>query len=233
VSQLQRILEVELMDTAEEASGYDQMDHAVVNARFVADFLAEHGTSRGGLYLDVGTGTALIPLTLAVTDRRARIIAVDGAQHMLDIAAEHIQKAGLKDRIELKQQDAKEMQFESGSFEAVISNSIVHHIPDPFTVVSEMVRLLAPGGTLFVRDLARPVDADRLNAIVERYAADAPEIARRLFAESLNAALTVQEVVNLIEPLGLPGSSVAMTSDRHWTLVWRRPAEHESVGNTI
>lgn len=222
VSDLTRILETELMDTAEEATGYDQMDHSVVNARFVADFLAEHGTSRGGWYADIGTGTGLIPLVLAMADRHARIRAVDGASHMLKLAQLHVDAAGLMARIELVQQDAKQMTFESGTFEAVISNSIVHHIPEPLTVLSEMVRLVAPGGTLFVRDLARPVDAQRLSTIVERYAADAPEIAKKMFAESLHAALTVQEVADLIAPLGLPRSSVAMTSDRHWTLVWRR-----------
>lgn len=228
-SQLQRVLEVELMDTAEETAGYDRMDHALVNARFVADFLAEHGSSRGGRYLDVGTGTALIPLVLATADRHAHIVALDGAAHMLATAAEHIEQAGLAQRIELQQQDAKKIQFPDGHFEAVISNSIVHHIPDPATVLGEMVRLVAPGGTLFVRDLARPIDAHRLQQLVDRYAAGAPEIARAMFADSLNAALTTEEVAQIVAPLGLSSSCVGMTSDRHWTIVWQRPAKADQT----
>jgi ubiquinone/menaquinone biosynthesis C-methylase UbiE len=221
-SQLQRVLEVELMDTAEETAGYDAMDHALVNARFVADFLAEHGSSRGGWFLDVGTGTALIPLVLATADRHARILAVDGAAHMLATAQEHVRKAGLAQRIELQKHDAKQINLEDGRFEAVISNSIVHHIPEPVTVLSEMVRLVAPGGTLFIRDLARPTDEARLAYLVERHAADAPPIAKAMFADSLHAALTTDEVAELVAPLGLPASCIAMTSDRHWTLVWQR-----------
>lgn len=223
--QLQRILEVELMDTSEEATGYDQMDHAVVNSRFVSDFLAEHGTSRGGWYLDVGTGTGLIPLILAVADRNAKIEAVDGAHEMLKLASEHVASAGLTQRIRLIHGDAKNLSLPSGKYEAVLSNSIVHHIPEPLTVMQEMVRLVAPGGTLFVRDLSRPVDAGRLQTLVNRYADGAPEIARRMFAESLHAALTPNEVADLVEPMGIPRACVALTSDRHWTLVWKRPPE--------
>ena len=222
-SQLARILEVELMDTADEAAGYDAMDHSLVNARFVADFLAEHGPSRGGWCADIGTGTALIPLILAMADRNARIKAVDGASHMLAVAKRHVAKAGLQDRIVVDQQDAKKMNFDDGCFEAVISNSIIHHIPNPELVLKEMVRILAPGGTLFVRDLARPMDATRLSEIVELYASEAPPIAKKMFAESLHAALTTREVAEMVSPLGIPGSCVAMTSDRHWTLVWQRP----------
>ncbi|MCY2933948.1 MAG: class I SAM-dependent methyltransferase [Planctomycetota bacterium] len=222
-SELARILEVELMDTAAEADGYDAMDHSVVNARFVADFLAEHGSSRGGWYIDIGTGTALIPLVLAMADRKARIIALDGASQMLKVASHHISAARLEDRILVLRQDAKLIESEDGRFEAVISNSIVHHIPEPTAAIREMIRILAPGGTLFVRDLARPTDARRLSEIVEKYAADAPPIAKAMFSESLHAALTTTEVADIVKPMGLPGSTVAMTSDRHWTLVWRKP----------
>ena len=222
-SELKRVPEEEMMDTAEEADGYDAMDHNVVNARFVADFLAEHGSSRGGTYLDVGTGTALIPIVLAAADRRAKILGVDGAGHMLEVGRRNVEDFRLTGRIELKQCDAKAMPFADGQFEAVISNSIVHHIPAPEKVVREMVRLVSPGGTLFVRDLVRPVNSDRLETIVERYAGDAPPIARKLFEESLWASLTVDEVQEIVRPMGLPESCVGITSDRHWTLVWKRP----------
>lgn len=223
--QLPRVLEVELMDTPEEAAGYDAMDHAQVNARFVADFLLEHGSSRGGWYVDIGTGTALIPVLLATADRNAKIAALDGAENMLALAANHVKNAGLTGRVIPEQHDAKKIAFENGRFEAVISNSIIHHIPSPEIVFKEMVRLVAPDGTLFVRDLARPVNDNRLNSIVDRYAHDAPPIARAMFRDSLNAALTPSEVAEMVRALGLPGSCVAMTSDRHWTLVWKRPSE--------
>src|SRR6476620_5625595 len=57
---LPRVLEPEVMDTPEEARDYDAMDHSAVNRVFVADFLAVWD-GRGPV-LDLGTGTALVPI---------------------------------------------------------------------------------------------------------------------------------------------------------------------------
>jgi ubiquinone/menaquinone biosynthesis C-methylase UbiE len=218
---LERVLETEVMDTPEEARDYDAMDHAEVNARFVADFLAAHGACRGGPLLDVGTGTARIPIALCGADPKARVVAVDLARHMLDLAAANVRAAGLEGRITLRLADAKAAPGET--FEAVLSNTIVHHIPEPARALAAMVAAVAPGGTLFVRDLARPATEMELGVLVERYAGDEGASARAMFAASLAAALTVDEVEALVGPLGLPAGAVRMTSDRHWTLAWSRP----------
>src|SRR3954447_22645504 len=85
-----RVLEPEAMDSPEEVRQYDAMDHSEVNDRFVADFLAAHGACRGGEILDVGTGTARIPIALARADAKARILALDLAENMLARAAENV-----------------------------------------------------------------------------------------------------------------------------------------------
>ena len=82
-----RVLEPEAMDGPEEVASYDAMDHRAVNEAFVADFLAVHGPCRGGEILDVGTGTARIPIALALADPGARIVGFDLAPAMLDRAA--------------------------------------------------------------------------------------------------------------------------------------------------
>jgi ubiquinone/menaquinone biosynthesis C-methylase UbiE len=198
------------------------MDHTAVNDEFVIDFLGAHGPCRGGPILDVGTGTAQIPITLCTFDPDARIVAIDLAANMLAVAARNLRATGLEDRIQLKLADAK-VAAEGGPFEAVISNSIVHHIPEPPAVLETMAAALAPRGTLFVRDLARPATQAELDGLVQAYAGAESERARQLFADSLHAALTVEEVRAMLRGLGLPEDGVAMTSDRHWTWVWRRP----------
>jgi ubiquinone/menaquinone biosynthesis C-methylase UbiE len=210
------------MDSPEEAASYDAMDHEAVNSRFVIDFLESHGPMRGGRALDVGTGTARIPIQLCRADPGARVLGIDLAAHMLRIGSHNIAKAGLADRITLERIDAKGLPYADESFEAVISNSIVHHIPEPGFVLAEMVRVVAPDGTLFVRDLARPPSRERLDQLVETYAGQEPADARALFAASLRAALTVDEVRALVRSLGLPDDGATMTSDRHWTWVWHR-----------
>ncbi len=222
---LVRVQEPEAMDTAEEASEYDAMDHSVVNQRFVDDFLTAHGACQGREILDVGTGTAQIPITLCQTDQTAIVRAVDLAQHMLDRAAENVKAAGFSGRIALQLVDAKGLPFADSSFEAVISNSIIHHIPDPLPALGEMARLVAPGGTLMVRDLVRPDSSGEVQRLVDTYAADESEKARALFDASLRAAFRLDEVRAFVSQLKLNPNDVTMTSDRHWTWVWRRQEE--------
>ena len=145
-----RVLEPEAMETPEEVRQYDAMDHSAVNARFVEDFLAAHGPCRGGDVLDVGTGTARIPIALAQADSKARVLALDLSDAMLKQAAANIAAAGLFAPHPLHHGDAKSLLdlFGEGSFEAVISNTIIHHIPDPEPVLDDMARLVAHRGTL-------------------------------------------------------------------------------------
>ena len=212
---LPRVLEPEVMDSAEEARDYDAMDHSAVNRLFVADFLAVWD-GRGPV-LDVGTGTALIPIELCRRHPKAEVVGIDLADHMLDLGHENVRRAGLAGRIRLERVNARQMHYPDGSFPALISNSIVHHIPNPRDAFAEMARVLAPGGTIFVRDLLRPPDEETLHHIVNAYAGDANAHQRQMFADSLRAALTLDEVRELVASFGFDPSTVRQTSDRHWT----------------
>ena len=221
---LPRVLEAEVMDKPEEAREYNAMDHSGVNARFVADFLSFHGPGRGGELLDVGTGPAHLPVALCRADRRFRILGVDLAGPMLDLARRNVAEAELTDRIRLARGDAKVLPFPDGRFEAVVSNTIVHHLADPFPAMVEMVRLVAPGGSLMIRDLVRPEDQLELDGLVAKHAGNEPVQARALFRDSLHAALTIDEARSIVrDQIGLPAEGLVKTSDRHWTWTWRRP----------
>ena len=220
-----RVLEPEAMEAPEEVRQYDAMDHSEVNARFVQDFLSGHGPCRGGDILDVGTGTARIPIALAQADGRARVLALDLSAAMLEQAASNIAAAGLAHRIRCHLGDAKSLRelFGEGSFEGVVSNTIVHHIPDPEPVLAEMARLVAPRGTLLVRDLARPDSHDEIVRLADTYTGSETPTARALFEASLGAAFTLDEIRAIVKSLGRDADEVSMTSDRHWTWGWRRP----------
>ena len=227
---LHRVLEVEVMDTPEEAVDYDAMDHSAVNRLFVDDFLRfwqsrsePRLTAVGPIKtLDVGTGTAQIPIELCSRSTEFHVTAVDLATHMLQLGQQNVVRAGLQSAITLEQVDAKGLPYPDSSFDAVISNSIVHHIPEPRLTVAEMLRVLRPGGALFVRDLFRPPDTTTLTHLVETYAAGANAHQRQMFADSLHAALTVEEVAALLQSCGADPSAVRATSDRHWTVaLWK------------
>ncbi|UQA61534.1 class I SAM-dependent methyltransferase [Polyangium aurulentum] len=225
---LPRVLEPEVMDSDEEARDYDAMDHGAVNARFCEDLLALGPDLRRTL--DVGTGTAQIPIELCKRAPEARVLAIDLAESMLRIGARNVERAALSGAITLALVDAKDLGGGTRPFSAVVSNSIIHHIPSPIHVLREMVRVLAPGGVLFVRDLLRPADDDAVSALVETYASDQSPRQRALFDASLRAALTLEEVRVLCDELGIAREAVQQTSDRHFTIAWRHPAPMDRAG---
>ena len=183
---LKRVLEPEVMDTAEEARDYNSMDHAEVNQLFVADLLefAEgHGIAELNDVLDLGTGTALIPIELCQRTENCRVLAIDMAVHMLELARYNVEAQGLIERITLSRVDAKQMGFEDGMFDTVMSNSIVHHIPEPIACLRELNRVTCSGGIVFVRDLARPADSETLgNRLFKRTLVRKMSIRNRCFA---------------------------------------------------
>ncbi len=211
------------MDSAEEARDYDAMDHAQVNRVFVADFLAVwHGR---GPVLDVGTGTAQIPMELCRQAPAGEVVGIDLAEHMLRVGRENVRRAGLEGRIRLESCDAKRMPFADRSFAAVISNSIVHHIPEPEKVLAEMARVLQSDGTLLVRDLLRPENDAAVRRLVETYAGDANAHQRKMFEDSLRAALTLDEIRAMVARLSFDPATVRQTTDRHWTWTAGKPNE--------
>ncbi len=220
---IDRIPEPEAMDTPEEAIFYDAMDHESVNTAFVDEFLVLHGPCRGELIVDLGTGTARIPIALCRREPQARVLALDIATHMIAQARTNVEQAGFSDRIELRVADAKALDLEPESSEALISNSILHHVSDPDAVLSQMVQVVEPGGTLFIRDLYRPNSVEEIERLVERHAGRETLEARDMFRASLFASYTLEEVRGMINRLGLDGGKVVLTSDRHWTWAWKRP----------
>lgn len=224
-----RVLEPEVMDSAQEAADYDAIDNNEVNDRFCTDLLTVAPTPRQ--VLDVGTGTALLPIALCQRSSLVQVIAIDMADAMLAAAQANIMKAGLASRISLYRRDAKSTGYAAGAFDVVMSNSTIHHIPEPFDTLAEMLRVVKPGGVLFVRDLLRPASEADLRMLVEKYAPvlgqgpaalqDMQRRQRDLFAASLHAALTLQEVGDMAGRLTTSSVEVLMTSDRHFTLTAR------------
>ena len=214
---LPRILEPEVMDTPEEARDYNNMDHSQVNTVFVND-LIQAGFA-GGDVLDLGTGTALIPIEIVKRGLDCRIMAADAAIAMLERARLNVEIAGMSRVIQLSHCDAKAMPYATGMFQWVISNSIVHHIPEPIHVLREAWRVTCSGGKLFFRDLLRPDSTTQLRGLVDTYARDCNGHQRQMFEDSLHAALTLDEVREMAAEFGCPAESVTATSDRHWTWI--------------
>lgn len=221
---LVRVLEPEAMDTPEEAIDYDSMDHSAVNRLFVDDLLATGAFAVEDEVdvLDLGTGTAQIPIELCRRTPNCRVMAIDLSLEMLQLAVYNVEAHSLIGRIQLDRIDAKQLPYGDEMFHVAISNSIIHHIPEPLAVLREVVRTTAPGGLLFFRDLLRPEDDAAVEHLVQTYAGDENAHQRQMFDDSLRAALSLDEIRALVAELGFAPETVQATSDRHWTWIARR-----------
>ena len=213
---MKRILEPEVMDTPEEAEAYDAMDHAAVNIAFV-ERVVELG-AREGHFLDLGTGPAQIPIFLAQHCPEIRITGIDLSVNMLTLGEQHVTEANLVDRITLKCVDAKDLPYLDQSFDGVISNSIIHHLPNPMAAFQEISRVIRPGGLILIRDLMRPDTPEAAQALVDRYAAADTPYQKKLFYDSFLAALTVSEIEAMLAQTNLIDATVVQSSDRHWSI---------------
>lgn len=220
---LQRVLEEEVMDTLEDAEEYAAIDNQSVNDEFVRQAL-ELAPPRGRV-LDIGTGPGDIAVLLAQRAPGLEVLAIDLGEHMLKRARANVERAGLGGRVTIAAADAKETGLPTGQFPMIVSNSLVHHIPEPEQLFLEIKRLAAEGGGLFIKDLHRPDSSSQHRHLVETYAADCTPYQRRAFSDSLLAGLTVEEVQAICRQVELWGVEIRRCSDRHWCLErrWRGP----------
>lgn len=212
---MHRVLEQEVMDTQEEAESYDAMDHREPNAAFVARLL-ELGAR--GRMLDIGTGPGHVPLSVCDRCDDGIVVGVDMSRHMLAIARRHLAVSVHTGRIAFSLADAKCLPFGQGCFDAVFSNTLLHHIPDPRPFLAEAWRVLRHGGVLLIRDLFRPRTDQRVDELVAAHASDATALQRELFRASLKAALTPRELQAMGKDAGLRGVEVVVDSDRHMSI---------------
>jgi ubiquinone/menaquinone biosynthesis C-methylase UbiE len=211
-----RILEPEVMDTWLEATAYDAMDFVAVNTAFAEDAIALDPDAVK--ILDAGTGTARIPILMCQRRPQYLITAVDLAQSMLIVGQRNVEDAELKQRIRLERVDTKTMAYPDLEFDMLISNSLVHHLPDPLSFFQEVKRLVRPGGAILIRDLIRPDSDEIVNDLVDKIGAGYDDRQQQLFRDSLKAALTLAEVQDAIDRVGLEDVKLTQSSELHWSI---------------
>lgn len=214
---MDRVLEPELMDDPEQAKAYAAADFSQENQGFVDRFREYFPDFREGHVLDLGCGPGDIPIRFARAFPTCRITAIDASAPMLQLAERAVQQVHLSERITFR---CERFQDTAGAnqADAGISNSLLHHVPNPLQFWNKLRRLVKPGSPVLVMDLLRPESPEEAQAIVDRYAAEESEILRRDFYNSLLAAFTEDEVTTQLARMNLTRLLIDLPDDRHWVV---------------
>ena len=105
--------------------------------------------------LDIATGTADVAIELAALKPKA-IVGLDLSEKMLDIGRQKIQKKGLSTLIDLEKGDSENLRFHDDSFDAVSVAFGVRNFENLEKGLSEMYRVLKPGGKIVILEFSRP-----------------------------------------------------------------------------
>ena len=106
-----------------------------------------------GDVLEVGTGAGANAAALLERYPDIRLTATDLDPRMLESARKRLTR--FSDRVRIQPGDAVSLRFDDASFDAVVSMIMLHHVGDWRAAVSEVARVLRPGGRFVGYDLSR------------------------------------------------------------------------------
>lgn len=106
--------------------------------------------------LDVATGTADVAIMAAKMLRPASITGIDIANQMLDFGRVKIKNDGLENIITLETGDSENLRFADASFDAVTVAFGVRNFENLEKGLSEMLRVLRPGGRVVILEFSQP-----------------------------------------------------------------------------
>ena len=214
---MKRTLEPELMDDPEQALAYARADFEKENQGFIDRFREYFPEFTEGHILDVGCGPGDIPVRLARALPLCRITGVDASEPMIGLAGVAVKQAGLVDRIAFRCERFQVVSLAELA-DAAVSNSLLHHLPNPLQLWYRLRQVVKPGSPVLVMDLLRPNSPEEAQAIVDRYAAQEPEILRRDFYRSLLASFTEDEVAAQLAEMNMSRLMIDVVDDRHWVV---------------
>jgi SAM-dependent methyltransferase len=129
----------------------DQDQGRLIEVEHVSRYRWAAQAANGRTVLDAGCGTGYGSRLLAEAGAR-KVVGVDNAEGVLEAVA-----PAMPEPVRLQAGDLRKLEFGDGTFELVVCFEVIEHLADPFTVLDELVRVLAPGGLLLVSSPNRGV----------------------------------------------------------------------------
>ena len=211
---MQRCPEPELMNGVDQVAAYAAADFSAgddVTIDRIRSLVAERPLGKSPIVVDLGCGPGNITVLLARLLPEARVIGIDGAERMLELARQRAADQALA--IEFLHRDLR--QIKGLKADLVVSNSLLHQLHDPLLLWRVTSQLANRGCRVLHRDLRRPESMDELNHLQTLHLPDAPELLLQDFRASLRAAFEPAEVVDQLRITGMKQLSVQLEGDRY------------------
>ncbi|MCA9410535.1 MAG: class I SAM-dependent methyltransferase [Candidatus Omnitrophica bacterium] len=219
---MKRIPEPELMDTPEQAAAYAEADFEEPHSQIVSQFQRVFpNVEVSGEILDLGCGPGDIAFRFARLFPHSRVTGVDGSHEMLKLSEERAETEALTNRLTFIQGIIPGVPLPEQSYDAIVSNSLLHHLHHPEHLWSTVRAYSRPETLIFIADLMRPDNPETAREIMEKHSGNEPEVLQRDFYNSLHAAFEIEEIREQLQQADLNHLQVEPISDRH-LLVWGR-----------
>lgn len=141
------------------AGTYDQLNHTL-------SLGLDKGWRRKGIaslrpfspvsILDIATGTGDLAISMYQTLKASHIIGADISEGMMEVGRRKVVEAGYSEHITFEQQDCTALTYPDNSFDAVTAAFGVRNYEDIEQGITEMYRVLKPGGHLMILELSSP-----------------------------------------------------------------------------
>jgi len=160
--------------------------------------------------LDVATGTGDFAVE-SLSLKPDRVIGVDISEGMLEVGRKKLERRGLNQKIELRKADSENLPFEDNHFDAVIVAFGVRNFENLQQGLSEMLRVVKPGGRIVILEFSKPSKFPMKQLYNVYFTTILPMIGRwiskdqaayRYLPESVKAFPDGKDFLNLLTSLG-------------------------------
>ena len=205
------------MNEPEQARAYAGADFEQPHSMFIDLFRETFATVPDAAHvLDLGCGPGDITFRFARAFAQSHVHGVDGSDAMLLLAEKALgREPSLQGRVHFLKGMLPDVELPCQQYDIVISNSLLHHLPDPAVLWQTVKAFAAPEALIFIMDLKRPASLAEAVRLRDTYAKGEPEVLQRDFYNSLLAAFEVNEIQAQLREEGLAGLNVQAVSDRH------------------
>jgi len=117
------------------------------------DFILEAAMPLSGKILEAGTGKGHFALALA--KQGYSFVTFDISEEEQRFARLNIAYSDLEKQVGFRIEDGERTSFANASFDVVFSVNVIHHLANPYKVIDELIRVLAPGGKLIISDFSK------------------------------------------------------------------------------